>query len=98
MNRYKVTCLKCNGSNVVGVDEKAHRLYWDVSDRIVSGRFRLDGQWGWQCLCGQNSLLTEQENKHITDKVNPDPKEIADIIANLVPDKRQMFDFVKASS
>jgi len=92
MKQYKVTCSKCSGSNVVGIDETANQIFWKGCDRIISGRFRLDNNWGWQCVCGNNSLLTKQENEYITDKVNPDPKQIAEVINNLIPDKKVVFE------
>lgn len=58
-----------------------------TSEHIISGRRRLDGQWGWQCSCNANDLLTEQEQNQISNKQNPDPKEIADIVKDLKPDK-----------
>lgn len=91
MDQYKVTCRKCKGSNVLAIDDKSHQIFWKGCDRIISGRYRLDNQWGFQCICGSNSLLTKQENEYITDKVNPDPKEIADVVKNLIPDERKLF-------
>lgn len=44
-------------------------------------------QWGWQCLCGANDLLSKQEAREITDKTNPDPQEINQILKNLKPQK-----------
>lgn len=91
MKSYKVICKKCKGSNVVAIDEHSGRIFWDGCDRIISGRRRLDGKWGWQCLCGNNSILTKQEDEYITDKVNPDPKEIEAVIKNLIPETKNIF-------
>lgn len=44
-------------------------------------------QWGWQCFCGNNDILSNQENRVITDKVDPDPQEINQILKNLEPQK-----------
>lgn len=92
VKEYKITCLKCKNFNVVPIDEKNRRIMWKGADRIVSGRFRLDNQWGWQCLCGNNSLLTQQEMREIKDKVNPDPIQIEQVIKNLIPDNRKLFE------
>lgn len=51
--------------------------------QIVSFRSRLDGQYGWQCLCSNNSLMTQQERDSIENPSTPKPKEIADIVKNL---------------
>lgn len=91
MTRYKVTCKNCKNFNIVPIEEKSRTIKWEGCDRIISGRYRLDNQWGWQCLCGNNSLLTKQEDEYITDKTNPDPKEIAEVINNLVVEKKQLF-------
>lgn len=91
VTEYKVTCLKCKNSNVVPIaDDRS--VVWKNADRIISARYRLDNQWGFQCLCGQNSLLTKQENEFIDDKVNPDPVQIEKIIKNLKPDTRKLFE------
>jgi hypothetical protein len=90
MKKYMIQCLQCKQKDEVIID-KANRLLWDDPKSIISGRFRLDDNWGWQCLCGNNSLLTQQEDKFITDKVNPDPVEISDIVKNLVLDKNAKF-------
>lgn len=95
MNQFNVRCKNCNGSNVVAIDEKSNRILWKEYDKIISGRLRLDGQWGWQCLCGNNSLLTKQEAESITDKANPDPLELHKVIQNLIPEKVTTFEMEK---
>lgn len=59
--------------------------------KIISGRKRLDDQFGWQCICGQNDLMTEQELEHIENKAAPKPKEIAGIMNNLKPQKSKFI-------
>lgn len=86
LTNYKITCKKCQQSTIVGIINE-QQLVWNKTITIISGRKRLDGQWGWQCLCGNNDLLTVQENKNITNKQNPDHKEIKQILENLKPDK-----------
>jgi len=94
MNKYAIKCKSCKKGDVVTID-KQNRIYWQNNDHIISGRLRLDQKWGWQCRCGNNSLLTEQENTYITDKVNPDPKEIEAIVSNLQPDNKIKFEMEK---
>lgn len=88
MNKYKVTCLKCKESDIHTI-YKDNIIDWQNSSSnfIVSARMRLDSQWGFQCLCGNNDILTKQEQRQITDKQNPDPLEIEKVIKNIVPDK-----------
>lgn len=89
--RYTITCEDCGESRIVGIipTPVGDRIDWldnDPNEKIVSGRQRLDGQFGWQCLCGNNTLLSKQEQKTITNKVTPDPKEIQQVIDNLRPE------------
>ncbi len=93
--RYKVTCKKCKGNREIVITDVqgSERILWDdtVLDpkeaKILSGRRRLDGEWGWECVCGNYDLLTKQEIEDISNKQNPDPVQIADIIKNLRPQK-----------
>lgn len=62
---------------------------------IMSGRKRLDNEWGWQCACGNNTLMTKQESAHFTNPAAPTPKEISEIVANLKTE-RNTFKMVVA--
>lgn len=91
MKNYLITCEECQETRRISIVPTAvgQRIDWlddDPNEKIVSGRERLDGQFGWQCLCGNNTLLTTQESKEITNKVNPDPKQIKEVIDNLRPE------------
>lgn len=92
---YKVTCNNCKQADYINIDKDAYIL-WDKTNYIISGRKRLDLQWGWQCRCGNSSLLTKQEMDKITDKVNPDPKEISEIIKNLKVEPNTKFTMARA--
>lgn len=82
--KYKITCKNCKQSDILHIEQDTNIL-WDKNTYIISGRKRLDMNWGWQCRCGNNDLLTDQEDRVITDKTNPDSQEINDIIRNLEP-------------
>lgn len=84
-HRYKIVCQKCFGQSIINIQESNLNKYiiWDEVDQVISGRPRLDGYFGWQCLCGNNSLLSKQENRVIKDKQNPSPKDINQVIRNL---------------
>lgn len=86
--KYKITCKNCKQSDLIEID-KDTVILWNKNKNtyIISGRKRLDMQWGWQCLCGANDLLSKQEAREITDKTNPDPQEINQILKNLKPQK-----------
>jgi len=87
---YQVICQECNGQRRVKISETSigKRIDWLEEKQtepftIISGRERLDRYMGWQCLCGNNSLLTQQETDMIADKSNPQPQEIQQITENL---------------
>lgn len=86
--QYEVVCLQCKNKDKITIFE-ARLIDWSAStcNHIVSGRKRLDQQWGWQCACGNNDLMTQQEVESLTNKQEPDPKEISAILAALKPDK-----------
>jgi hypothetical protein len=54
---------------------------------IISGRKRLDNQWGFQCVCGENDLMTAQEVNHFTNPASPTPQQINDVVKSLIVDK-----------
>ncbi len=53
---------------------------------IISGRERLDGQFGFQCICGNNDLLTRQEKSSFSNPAAPRPQEINEVVKNLIID------------
>tara|TARA_R110000868_G_scaffold51283_1_gene162833 strand:+ start:1505 stop:1846 length:342 start_codon:yes stop_codon:yes gene_type:complete len=87
---YQVICQECNGQRKVKIADTTigKRIDWLEEKQtepftIISGRERLDRYLGWQCLCGNNSLMTKQEQDTIADKSNPQPQEINQITQNL---------------
>lgn len=97
MKHYQVQCKKCKSARQVGIVEGSGHDLIDWLDnnpnpqvtKIISGRKRLDGNWGWQCVCGNNDLLTQQEVKEIKNKTDPDPVDISRVIKGLIPQKPQ---------
>lgn len=94
MESYKITCLKCKAERQIRISKTAvgKRIDWlesaeNANHPIISGRERLDGQWGFECKCGNNDLLTTQEARSFANPAAPEPKEINDIVKNLKPDK-----------
>lgn len=88
---YKVICKSCKADRKIGIVNNDGREIIDWLDNrpdpqdvsIVSGRKRLDNEWGWECVCGNKDILTDQENRMITNKQSPDPQEIAKVVRNL---------------
>lgn len=82
MNTYKVICGVCKSESDIKIDDY-DRIDWLKTNRVISGRKRLDGQWGWQCMCGNNDIMTEQEKKTIRNWAQPEPSELETIIKSL---------------
>lgn len=83
---YRVICKDCKESEDIVIDER-NNIYWKPVKNIISGRYRLDMQWGWQCICQNNDIMTKQELEMIADTANPKPQELSSIIKNLQPQK-----------
>lgn len=92
--QVKVICKECDSSRTIRIHKTpvGGRIDWledkyGIKHDIVSGRERLDGEFGFQCICGNNDLLTTQEAKAFTNPAAPSPKELDEVIKNLVPDQ-----------
>lgn len=84
--KYKITCKNCGQADVIQI-ENGTVVIWGKNTYIISARKRLDLEWGWQCVCGNNDLLTKQEDRTIKDKVSPDPQDINQVLKHLEPEK-----------
>lgn len=97
MQRYKVTCLGCGASRTVGIVSSYSGDMIDWLDNnpdpqvvnIVSGRKRLDEKFGWQCICGNDDIMTDQENEFIQNKQSPSPTDVAELMRVLVPQEEK---------
>lgn len=87
MKKYNVKCKQCQNSDNVIIDEAENKIYWENNLNIISGRYRLDMQWGWQCKCGNNDIITKQEGREISNLQSPDPADISKVLKSLIPDK-----------
>ena len=83
---YKVVCKNCKESEDIVIDDQ-NNIYWKPVKYIISGRYRLDMNWGWQCLCGNNDLVTDQEEREIGNLSAPDPIDISKVLKSIIPDK-----------
>jgi len=83
---YKVVCLKCDGSSRVDIDDM-DRVFWIDTNEVISARKRLDSQWGFECLCGNNDIVTRQEAREIKNLQSPAAEDIEAIIQSIKPDK-----------
>jgi hypothetical protein len=83
---YRVLCKNCKNHEDITIDQK-NTIYWPTVKYIISGRYRLDMQWGWQCICGNNDLVTTQERQTISNMQNPDSRDIAKVLKSIKPDE-----------
>lgn len=91
--QYEIICKKCKGNSQVFIERDI--IGWQKVNSVISSRKRLDGNWGFQCLCGNNDLMTKQESRTFANPVQPTPQEITQIVKNLKPDKPK-FEMVRA--
>lgn len=82
--RYKITCKECKSSSTVQIEN--NRILWPKDTKIISGRLRLDGNWGWECICGQYDIITAQEKRQIKNLQAPSPQDISSVLKNLKPE------------
>lgn len=93
---YRIECLNCGGERKIKMHSSpvGARIDWmeDGADhKIVSFRPRLDGEWGWQCKCGNDTLMTQQERQEMSNPTQPTPQEIDEIVKNLAPAPKNTF-------
>lgn len=97
--KYNVICQKCQGSSQVDITRG--NVDWIDTRQVISARQRLDGNWGWQCLCGNNSIMTSQERRNISNPARPTAQELDKILKNIevgrvvdTPDGLLVNDFI----
>lgn len=59
-----VRCLKCKKISRLKILNGNQIMYIDHMP-IIACRFRPDGQWGFECVCGNDSRLAREEKKDI---------------------------------
>lgn len=92
---YKVTCHKCKSSRDISIINNNGREIIDWLDNdpdpqravILSARKRLDGNWGFSCVCGNDDIMTDQEKNQLTNHQNPDPMEVGNLVKRLKEQK-----------
>lgn len=92
---YTITCLSCKARRQIGIAtvQGTEVIDWldDNPDpeiaRIISGRKRLDNNWGFSCICGNDDIMTKQEKAYIHNKQSPSPSDLTAVIKNLIPQK-----------
>lgn len=93
--KYKVTCLSCEESDVVTIQEANHFIL-DFAKKIrtnfLAGRYRADLQWGWECRCGNDNRLSSSEAEQFEQLVKGDEVSVERIARSLqIPDSKQFI-------
>lgn len=91
--RYKVTCLECNESDVLAIDDVNH-VVGDTDKKLITNflsyRWRPDVKWGFLCKCGNDNRLAPMESNDFDKLVDGDPESVKKIAASLlIPDEKQ---------
>lgn len=68
------------------VDDRG-KVVFDSEDGILAVRKRMDGNWGFQCMCGNDSRIAQQEKGLIGKEKRYASKRPSIEIVNIVLDK-----------
>lgn len=79
MSKFKVTCIKCKISDEITIDYNGTVFYKD--HLLLSSRYRPDMKWGFECICGNDSRVCEQEKGQL-DKLVKGTKDQIKALAN----------------
>lgn len=61
---YRVTCLSCKGHDDLKVTND-NKVFYTNHTPIISARFRPDMNWGFECMCGNDSRLAIEEKNQL---------------------------------
>lgn len=100
--KLQIKCLQCNRTNTAIVTEIEQNRwsidlnYYHQQDpsniAIISGRFRKDMDFGWECVCGNDSRLAREEFPDIKKLViNGGESSIKKITKSLSKTDKQKF-------
>lgn len=88
---YTVTCEKCGGHDELKITDNKQVFYTEHTP-IISARFRPDMQWGFECLCGQDSRIALEEKASLQTIVkNASDSTIEALAKSLRPKSELMF-------
>lgn len=82
--KVRVTCLSCNGSALLQIIDDKQVMYIDHTP-IISSRFRGDLKIGFECMCGNSSLVCREEKNELDNLVQAsDLQYKQSVIKNLI--------------
>lgn len=95
MEKFKVTCNSCNGSDVLKITADRQVFYTEHTP-IISARYRPDLKWGFECICGQDSRVSPEEKNSLKTIVrNASDSIIKEIAKTLTPKNELKFEMEK---
>lgn len=104
--RYKVVCLNCKGFNYALITQYNNDYVIDLNIdhreypqniNIISARYRADMSFGWECRCGNTSLVSKLEKNDVEKLVvNGGLSAIKKITESLETDDKKKFSMIKA--
>lgn len=88
---FRVTCQNCRQSDVLKITPDRHVFYTEHTP-IIAARFRPDMNWGFECLCGQDSRIAPEEKDQLDKLVkNATVDMIKEIAKSLTPKNELKF-------
>lgn len=95
MDKYTVTCEKCGGHDELTITPD-RTVFYKEHTPIISARYRPDMNWGFECICGQDSRVAPQEKGQLNMLIkNASPATILDIAKSLTPKNELKFNMEK---
>jgi hypothetical protein len=90
MDKYTVTCEKCGGHDELSIT-KDRTVFYKEHTPIISARFRPDMNWGFECICGQDSRVAPEERGVLDKIIRGGEHAIAEIAKSLTPHNELKF-------
>lgn len=93
--KYRITCTKCKQSSLIQVINGQTVIYIDQVP-IISSRLRPDLEWGFECVCGNDSRVALEERDNLPFLIqmpdeNRKQKVISDIVKSLTKKNHLRF-------
>lgn len=88
-DNFRVTCEKCGGSDVLKITPDRIVFYTEHTP-IISARFRPDMNWGFECMCGQDSRVAPEEKDSLHVLVRNASESAIKAIANSLTPKNNL--------
>jgi hypothetical protein len=88
--KYLVTCEKCGGHDELTITQD-RTVFYKEHTPIISARYRPDMNWGFECVCGQDSRVAPQEKNQLNKLVKGGEHSLEAIANSLTPKNELKF-------